>query len=436
MKIGYAKEIITPPFPVYLAGYAGKRLAEEAHDDLYVKVILIKLREEVYGIISYDLIGIDHLLTGRLDPELRTLGLNPGNFLAAATHTHSGPAGILKTSEGLLKGTDYIFGTENSELIESIVHRTIQAVKDALKSCREGRIRIARGSISGVGKNRNDSSRKGNEDILAAELQSRDHAPVLLVHYACHPTVLNHENLKLSADFPGALDEIMSRKGYAFTLYLNGSCGDISTRFTRQGKGFPEAGRYGCLLAEKTEQLLKEAREIQIEKIETGSLTAVLKLKKPEDPQKAAEHLQICRDNLGRALEEGIQGAELRLLKAQLEGAQANLNYAGYGPEQESQPVTVSLWQINQDIFAGIPGELFSELSNPLQNGRIHFAGYAGGYLGYFADKAAYDSLNYEALSSPFERGQAEILMGEIEKAVKTGISGTGSERCGTDSYI
>lgn len=68
-------------------------------------------------------------------------------------------------------------------------------------------------------------------------------------------------------------------------------------------------------------------------------------------------------------------------------------------------------------------------MSNPLQNGRIYFAGYTGGYLGYFADKAAYDSLNYEALSSPFERGQAEVLMGEIEKAVKTGISGAGSER-------
>lgn len=128
------------------------------------------------------------------------------------------------------------------------------------------------------------------------------------------------------------------------------------------------------------------------------------------------EHLQTCREKLKRAGEQGIRGTELRLLQARLEGAEASLNYAKHGPKQEEWPVTVSIWRINRDIFIGVPGELFSELSNPLQNERIHFAGYANGYLGYFADKAAYDSLNYEALSSPFERGQAEALMGELRE--------------------
>ena len=49
--------------------------------------------------------------------------------------------------------------------------------------------------------------------------------------------------------------------------------------------------------------------------------------------------------------------------------------------------------------------------SNPLQNENVHFVGYANGYLGYFADKVAYDSFCYEALSSPFDKGEGERMM-------------------------
>ena len=58
-----------------------------------------------------------------------------------------------------------------------------------------------------------------------------------------------------------------------------------------------------------------------------------------------------------------------------------------------------------------------------------HFIGYANGYAGYFADMPAYDSFYYEALSSPFQKGEGEKLMLCVAQEVKK-ISGKGGWIC------
>lgn len=109
MKIGFAQRCITPALPIRLSGYAGKRIAENVLDDLFVKAMVYQRGNETYGILSYDLIGIDDVVIRQLKEGMKKLDLKQENFLFAATHTHSGPGGVLETREGLLKPAADIF---------------------------------------------------------------------------------------------------------------------------------------------------------------------------------------------------------------------------------------------------------------------------------------------------------------------------------------
>ena len=52
--------------------------------------------------------------------------------------------------------------------------------------------------------------------------------------FACHATVLNGENLMLSAEFPGVACRLVSEQTGAPALYLQGACGNVNPMWIRQ----------------------------------------------------------------------------------------------------------------------------------------------------------------------------------------------------------
>lgn len=419
MNIGLAKEVITPDLPIQLSGFAAQRVASDIYDDVYVKVVIVEYRNSYYGVINYDLIGIDHLLMDRLEAKMKEIHLDIRCFMIAATHTHSGSGGVLETNKGILKGTGYILMDPDIGVVEKIVDKTIQALTSTLSTMKEGSIRTAINQLEGIGDNRNDRSFKGNNDIFVIEFSQDQGDKAVVVNYACHPTVLNRDSNKISADFPGAMNQELIDKGYLFSAYLNGSCGDISTRFSRKGSGYDEVKRYGKLLADKVEEMLITAKPTKITNLSIDVITKKLKLKVPETVEEAQRKLEAYKKDIEHAKANGVSGGQLRIVESFYEGAMANLNYAKNAMKDLEYPLPVSIWHINQDAFVTIPGELFSQLSNDLQNEHVHFIGYTNGYIGYFADKHAYDEMYYEALSSPLQKGQPEELMKEIENKLK-----------------
>lgn len=75
--------------------------------------------------------------------------------------------------------------------------------------------------------------------------------------------------------------------------------------------------------------------------------------------------------------------------------------------------------KINRFNFVGVPGELYSELSNPIKTDEVNFVSYANGYFGYFVNANAFDKNYYEAQSSPYRYGEAEKMMKIIEAKIK-----------------
>ncbi|MEG2330609.1 hypothetical protein, partial [Anaerorhabdus sp.] len=155
MKIGFAKSTITPEFPVLLSGFAVNRKSSSKLDDLYVKVVIFELNDKKYGLITFDLVAIDSLIIDRVNNILKEKDLDDTNFICIATHTHSGPCGIVDTNNGVLKPVKEIFGETNFELIEYIVNQTKVAIEEAVRGMKESIVSYYKDILSDIGNNRN-----------------------------------------------------------------------------------------------------------------------------------------------------------------------------------------------------------------------------------------------------------------------------------------
>jgi hypothetical protein len=83
----------------------------------------------------------------------------------------------------------------------------------------------------------------------------------LLVNFATHPTILGHENMALSAEWPGVLqDELENTFPGAIALYTNGAEGDQAPAGARGATAFARVQDFGTRLATMAGEL---ARDIQ-----------------------------------------------------------------------------------------------------------------------------------------------------------------------------
>lgn len=418
MKIGFACQRITPEGDCRLAGFAAERPAEGIRDELMAKILIAQTEEMTLGVISLDLLAVDNCLVEPLREYFASKGYPKEHLLVCATHTHSGPMGLLDTSKGCLKATRAFLGEKEEARVSALLAQLREGMDRALDSMKERKLYYAKGKCPGIGANRNSRDLPGNEDLAVLKIVSREET-IALVNFACHPTLLNAQSKVVSADFPGACAKALARRNVQL-LFLNGSCGDISTRYTRKGDGEQETERMGTLLANHILALMEQAEPFAVSRLEVQTKTVCLKTKEPMPEPEAKELVDQCRQQLALA-QNKLRGSALREVESRLEAAEAAYRYAlAYNGERE-YPVTVTCLQVNGHTCVFVPGELFSQLSNPLQNDTTHFIGYANGYMMYFPDVAAYDSGVYEAMSSPFARGEGEKMMQEIQNWIRKG---------------
>ncbi len=404
MKAAFSKINITPELPVRLSGFGMVREANEVLDPVYARINYFKGNEELLW-IQFDLCGVDNELINLVKEKTQI-----ENCLLSATHTHSGPCGTLNTKNGSLKGLDAVFGFYSEEYVEWIS----ECIKDEVNKCRENAqdvsVRISKGKVTDLGSDRHDNS-YGDDDALCLEFKTNS-SKAMIVRLACHPTVMNASNIMISADFCG---EIEKNFNYDMVSYVNGSCGDISTRFTRLGNGIEEKERIGKVISKQIEDILNQENDYEELDLKYIHKIFDIETKKTDSMEIALEKLEVAKRNLQKAIDEGKTDKEIRVMESFVEGAQNNLLSASSLGNIKSLPLSVSALNINGQLIIFTPVELFSKLSNPFkENYNIEFVGYTNGYLLYMPNSIAYDMNYYESYSSPFKQGSAEIFMEEV----------------------
>lgn len=92
IKIGWAKQNITPTGPTFLGGQMFNRLATEVHDPLFASAMAVESGNEKFIMISLDSTGFRTPLMNRVRKNVSAAtGVPEMNIVGFATHTHTAP---------------------------------------------------------------------------------------------------------------------------------------------------------------------------------------------------------------------------------------------------------------------------------------------------------------------------------------------------------
>ena len=417
MKLGFARKDITPDFPVPLAGYyAPNRVSQGVHDRLYVRALYFEgANHDPMAILQLDLLCLDKLCLDKIYDGLGKCNalLNKNRILVCTIHSHSAFGGIYNTEDGINRELIPLFGGYNPALVKLVVEKSVEAVMEAGKNLVETTIRINRGAVEGLGLNRRRADLPCDNSLFMMEFCRDDGKKVILYNLCCHPTVMNKENLLISADFPGAIAEKLEGipGGYDMVVFINGSAGDLSTRFTRKENSFDECNRYANIVIEAINGLQK-GEFLPLEKTELHYYSISLKMAVPPVAEDARENLQRAVKKLEGLKGQNADTATLRKAASLVEGAQMSMikaNFEDKSGKSDNKTIETGILKINDCTIVCSPLELFSTLALILkQKKNVECFGYANCLDGYLADTDAFDNLDYEALSSDFLRGEGE----------------------------
>ncbi|WBQ05354.1 hypothetical protein [Kribbella sp. CA-293567] len=403
---------VTPPPGHRLDGYSAREgLATGTADPLRATLIWLST-EGSPGVLwlSLDAIAAGTALTAELAAAAgAAAGIPPECVLVCASHTHSAPSGW----------TGQIHPVIPSLREPSLYEPLIAAV--AATPLDRHPVRASWRSIEVIGVGTNRHHRDGPHDNTAGVLALRsaidDTLRAVLLDFACHPTTYGPENLLYSADWPGATRTALAHLAAAGTRsepvvgYLQGAAGDVSPRFTRQGRGAPEVERLGSLLAARVaEALTAPGLDLPSVAPTIHRATVSLKVRDLPTPAELAAVINTAEAGLHGSLDDPAH----RIAQTRLDGARGqSLMAAARLPAALDLPISVA--RLGDVTWVHLPVELFATHGRQLQTESPHpitrVIGYTDGYFGYVVDPDAAHRGTYEALITYFDQPTTTQLL-------------------------
>jgi len=381
-----------------MAGYVAREgVATGTRDELTVTALILDTGWHSVAILAADIIAVDAELVVEV---AQAAGLDAGQLLVCASHTHSGPAGIVHR----------LHPAEPDRLDPNLRAAFVRCCVEALSRARARLVPcsvwLGQVKAPGVAGNRNDRDGPVDHRLSVLAVRQGEKIVAAAIHFSCHPTVLGAANLEYSADYPGAMRRAL-REDPALRntplLFLNGAAGDISTRFTRRSQDPSEVERMGHTLAQAAHEVLDDAqplaphlRSARVAFDATPKTLADLDILEQEAMRLAA---------LAQAMRvDDAPPADQRQAQTRAEGAALEVLLARQGVIPRT--ITLQGVALGELALMGVPGELFTSLGLAIEDASpftyTRIVGYCNGFIGYVCDPAAYSSSTYEALASPY----------------------------------
>lgn len=436
LRVGAAREVITPPPGTPMAGYYFERAAEGVHDDLYAKAIVIESGDKRAALVALDVITTtrDLVADARRAIEEAT-GIPAAHVMISATHAHTGPviADQSRRSQSLGGGSDL-----SRSYRESLPAKIAEAVRRADEAKVPATARAARGSESSIAFNRRFHMSDGtvgwnpgkrnprivkpagviDPGVPIVYFESLDGDPLAVyVNYAVH--LDNVGGPAISADLPYTLSKLIAEfKGPdVVTVFTAGCCGDINhidVFWDEPQKGFENAARMGIILAAEVLRnwpKLETVDEVTL-RVDREMVALPLPEISPEDVPAAEAVVERHRS-----------GSTPQPSFLETVNAYKVLDVAARdGRAQEVEVQVISLGDVI--AWVSLPGEVFVELGleikqdSPFQHTII--AELANGSIGYIPSRRAYNQGNYEVVSARCAEGSGEMLVDAAVRLLKT----------------
>ena len=442
LKIGYSKLNINPPMGINVAGYYVVRKAEGILDDLYASAMAVSDGANTALMISLDLLG----LRGRSCDEFikvisEKTGIPEEAIFLSSSHTHTGPlVDVDLTCEPeasywkwLLKK---ICDVSNFAIKDLSDAKMAYGISEAPRISFGRRYKMKDGSCrTNPGVNNPDIVEpigEVDERVSVVRFDREGKETVLLINFGTHPDVVGG-NL-ISADWPGfAKKTLEATLDNVSCIFFNGAQGDVNHvnvkplpgegngmfhDFDDVDRGYPHARHMGNVIASAVLRVYEKLNYVEADRV----AFAKENVKIPANvPAPEALPLAFKYNELHLAGRDDEIPYKGMALTTELARAARSIRLKD-GPEFFELPLTVIV--IGKLGFIGIPGEPFTTIGLGLKasasDGEIIIpCALTNGYKGYFPNMDAYTEGGYEAASSNFKAGVAEIIIEEGAKLLK-----------------
>ncbi len=282
-RAGAARVCITPKLPCEMAGYFHSRVATGVARELYASALALESGDSCVVIVACDLIAMtDEICLPAFEEASRAFGIPLANFVACASHTHTGPevrrGGVIPCADGTVSTCtagvrEAVFGALENRF-EAVVcvgmSRAPGLAHNRLSRCADGSEIFGqqyRGSkVIGPAGPEDDSV----QVLSVYDMDKRLRA--MAVNFACHPDLSGGGGATaIDACWPGEMTEhLMQVRGEEVVcLFLQGTAGDINhadhravkPRWLPGGRGCVARGVAGAVLyALEVSTPLEEAR--------------------------------------------------------------------------------------------------------------------------------------------------------------------------------
>jgi hypothetical protein len=148
-------------------------------------------------------------------------GVGVDRILVACTHTHSGP----DTGLG-----EFLAGRPLPDHVPGLYDSLVAAGVEAWNRREPARLGWSRGEAR-IGRNRRIADGPIDPGVELLRVDAVTGRPIaVLFRHSCHGTVRGHENLEISADWPGAAAAVIEAETGAIAPFLLGAHADVDPR--------------------------------------------------------------------------------------------------------------------------------------------------------------------------------------------------------------
>ena len=381
LDVGAAAADITPDVTAHkvpLAGYGARKghPSTGVHDPLHAKVLFLREGTQTMALVTCDLRSVTPQLKQQTLQKAGDLGLTADTLFLCGSHTHDGPSIFPE------KFWQVQFGQCDPAVIDAMSSAIAGGLRSAAQSLAPAKTGWGSERLEGFTRNRrwhyDSEARKAagetpalNPILSVLRVDGGDgKIRALLVHFATHPTFVGADNMLVSAEWPGALQQALEAAlPGAVVLYCNGAEGDQSPDGADSGEAFARVKAYGTRLAGRAQAL---AQGIKTEPNQPIGIVRVT----PDLPP------IVFSPGAAKGIYKFLEPAAKEALPKRAE---------------------IQVLRIGDTALAGLPGEPICEVGLATQK-QVAAAGFkhvltiglANDYLGYIVNEKEYPHGGYE----------------------------------------
>ena len=452
LQAGFARIDVTPILGIKIAGYYKERIADGILDALEANAVALSDGKNTVVLISVDHCGLKMVYTD----DYRTyaaeiLGIPKEAIFIHSTHTHTGP--MMPPVDEYDEESDFSTADQISVEYVGFLRRKIADVaKMAVEDLKPARVGYAISKAENIAFIRRFKMKDGStatnpgpdnpnidhpigavdERVNVLRFDRKGAESIVLVNFGDHPDVVGGN--KLSADWPGFLRKTVEKSlDNTKCIFFNGVQGDVNhvnvhprggdlndmfLDFDDVMRGYGHARHMGRVVAGAVMQVYDKVKYIDVDTVSFANKIVKIPANTPSADELPLAHKYNDLHLAGKDDEIPFKAMGLTTAVAKA----ARIVRLEHGPE--FFPMVLSAINIGKLVMIGIPGEPFTKIGVALKNTSdfdlVLPCCLTNGSEGYFPMKDAYEEGGYEAGSSNFKAGVAELLVKEGQDLIKT----------------